>query len=137
MNCLMMKNYKNLGDLGGTWRLGGEVERSSVVRGPSSIVGISRAQLAAGRAYRPYGNARELFRRRDAEIILDGPAGTGKSRAVLEKVNAVLARYGGARAVMVRKYKSTLTQTARVTFERLVLPVGSPVKFNSTAQEYR
>jgi phage terminase large subunit len=99
--------------------------------------GFSHELLAAGRAYRPYGSARELFRRRDAEIILDGPAGTGKSRAVLEKVNAVLSRYGGARAVMLRKHKSTLTQTARVTFERLVLPVGSPVKFNSTAQEYR
>ena len=89
------------------------------------------------RAYKPRGNCRELFRRRDPEIILDGPAGTGKSTAVLYKVHAVLSKYPGARGVMLRRYRSTLSQTAMVTYEKVVLGEGSPVRFNTTRQEYR
>lgn len=35
--------------------------------------------------YAPVGSAAELFAARDTEVVLSGSAGTGKSRACLEK----------------------------------------------------
>lgn len=74
--------------------------------------------------YRPYGAARELFRQRGDEVILSGPAGTGKSRALLERLNAAMEKYGGARALLVRKTRTSLTNTTLVTYNQLVLPPG-------------
>jgi len=75
--------------------------------------------------YRPYGAARELFARRDPEIVLSGPAGTGKSRAVLEKLHAVAEKYEGCRLIIVRKTRASLSTTGLITFHRLVLPPGA------------
>jgi Phage terminase large subunit len=77
------------------------------------------------RPYRAYGACRELFFRRDHELVLEGPADCGKSRACLEKVHACLTKYPGARAAFVRKTRKSLTSTAMVTFERQVAPEGS------------
>src|SRR5215813_12917701 len=52
--------------------------------------------------YSPRGAAQQLFGMHDREIILDGPAGTGKSRGCLEKVNYIAEKYKGARCCMVR-----------------------------------
>ena len=41
------------------------------------------------RPYRPYGTALGLMKERGREVLLAGPAGTGKSRACLEKLNLV------------------------------------------------
>jgi phage terminase large subunit len=77
------------------------------------------------RPYRPYGACLELFRRRDHELVIEGPADTGKSRACLEKLHACLTKYPGARAAMVRKTRKSLTSTAMVTFEKQVAPEGA------------
>ena len=39
--------------------------------------------------YRAYGAAAELFRCTAPEILIEGPAGTGKSRSLLEKIHAI------------------------------------------------
>lgn len=75
--------------------------------------------------YQPRGVARELFRRRDPEVVLSGPAGTGKSRGVLEKVHACAEKYPGSRHLMVRKTRASLTSTGLITFEKNVLPPGA------------
>lgn len=72
--------------------------------------------------YEPHGAARELFFARDPEVVLDGPAGTGKSRAILEKLNALAIKYTGMRALMLRKTRASLTDTALVTWEDHVRP---------------
>jgi hypothetical protein len=77
------------------------------------------------RPYRPHGACAELFRCRDHEIVLEGPADTGKSRACLEKVYMAMAKYPGARAALVRKTRKSLTATAMQTFERQVAPEGA------------
>jgi PBSX family phage terminase large subunit len=74
--------------------------------------------------YRPYGAAREVFRARGPEVILSGPAGTGKSRGMLEKVHAIASKYDGSRQLLVRKTRTSLTNTTLVTYEQLVLPDG-------------
>jgi PBSX family phage terminase large subunit len=83
----------------------------------------------AQRSYRPYGAALDLMRYRDpeliTEVILDGPAGTGKSRAGLEKLHLCALKYQGMRGLIVRKTRTSLSQTGLVTFELKVLPEGS------------
>lgn len=82
---------------------------------------------AAQRPYEPFGAARDLWTDRRSEILLSGPAGTGKSRACLEKIHACCLRWPGARCLIVRKTRESLTETGLVTFEEKVLPAGSPI----------
>ena len=79
----------------------------------------------ATRPYRPHGACLELFKCRDHEVVLEGPAHTGKSRACLEKVFTAMTKYPGARAAFVRKTRKSLTATAMQTFERQVVPEGA------------
>lgn len=71
--------------------------------------------------YEPHGGNREVFLRREAEVLLSGPAGTGKSRACLEKLHLCAAKYPGMRGLIVRKTLTSLTASALVTFREKVL----------------
>ena len=57
------------------------------------------------------------------EIILSGPAGTGKSFACLWKLHQTALDHPGARCLIVRKTRESITESALVTFEAHVLPV--------------
>jgi hypothetical protein len=72
--------------------------------------------------YRPRGAARELLRRREDEVLLVGPAGTGKSRACLEKLNIAALKYPGLRGLIVRQVRDTLPASALETYEKYVAP---------------
>lgn len=91
---------------------------------------MTTAELArpGQRPYTPFGAAESLLYDRYAEIILEGPADTGKSRACLEKIHICASKYPGARFLIVRKTRKSLTDSALVTFEERVLPEASPVK---------
>lgn len=73
------------------------------------------------RRYAARGAALEVFRRRESEVLLCGPAGTGKSRACLEKLHAMMLLNPGARALIVRKTHRSLSATGLVTFREHVL----------------
>ncbi len=62
----------------------------------------------------------------EPEILLEGPAGTGKSIAALVKVYACADRYPGARILIIRKVKATLAESILATFEKFVLPENHP-----------
>lgn len=79
------------------------------------------------RPYEPFGAARQLWNDRRPEVVLSGPAGTGKSRACLEKLHAACTRWPGTRGLIVRKTRESLTESGLVTFEEKVLPAGSPI----------
>lgn len=92
------------------------------------------------RHYKPFGSARDIWQDRSPEILLSGPAGTGKSRACLEKLHACALRFPGMRGLIVRKTRESLTESALVTFESKVLPEGSSLAAGSqraTRQVYR
>lgn len=74
--------------------------------------------------YAPIGGALQLFRCRDREIVMHGPAGTGKTRAALEKMYLVAQKYPGMRGLIVRKTRSSLTESAMVTMESKVVLTG-------------
>lgn len=89
--------------------------------------------------YRPVGSALELFRSRAPEILLSGPAGTGKSRGCLEKLHAMMLSTPGARGLICRKTAVSLTSTALVTFREHVakeaLASGEVKWYGGSSQE--
>lgn len=70
--------------------------------------------------YEPRGAAARLFEDRSPEILLSGPAGTGKSRACLAKLHMAALKYPGMRGVILRKTQTSLGSTALVTFRQHV-----------------
>ena len=74
--------------------------------------------------YSPRNNSQKLFVTRDSEVIMSGPAGTGKSRACLEKLNAVALKYPGMRGLIIRKTATSLGSTALVTWKNYVIKEG-------------
>lgn len=89
--------------------------------------------------YRPRGAARELMENRAAEILLSGPAGTGKSRACLEKILACAVKYPGMKALIVRKTLASLGNTALDTWRHHVavdhMASGDVVYYGGSAEE--
>lgn len=79
-------------------------------------------------AYEPHGGALKLMRCRDAEVLLEGPAGTGKSRSCLEKLHLCALKYPGMRGLIARKTRESMSESVLVTFETKVLPPNSPIK---------
>jgi phage terminase large subunit len=79
------------------------------------------------KAYCAYGAARTLWSCRDEEILMDGPAGTGKTRAILEKINFCCMKYSRLRVLGVRKTRESMTESALWTYEDKVIPEGSPM----------
>jgi phage terminase large subunit len=57
---------------------------------------------------------------------MDGPAGTGKTTAILELINALMDKYPGARALIVRKDRASMNETVLVTLESNVLGMHHP-----------
>lgn len=55
------------------------------------------------------------------EVLLVGAAGTGKTLAILHKLNRLMWDFPNARALIVRKVRADLAQSTLVTFERDVL----------------
>ncbi len=91
---------------------------------------------AAGRPYEPRGAAEQLFYVRDREVLLVGPAGTGKTRAALEKLFLCLAKYRGMRGLLVRQTRASLSQSILVTLEDKVIPAGHPM-LSGASRGYR
>lgn len=102
----------------------------------SAVMDIPKAQ----RPYKRFGAAITAWRTARREVLLCGPAGTGKSRALLEKLHYCADKYDGMRGLIVRKTRKSITQSTMVTFEKKVLPegcLGRDVLWRTTEQEYR
>lgn len=79
------------------------------------------------RPYTAHGAAVAMWRAHDREVLLSGPAGTGKSRANLEKLHFCALKYAGMRGLITRKTRESMSESVLVTFEDHVLPVGSRI----------
>ena len=63
------------------------------------------------------GAAREVLKCRAPEVLLAGPAGTGKSYACLWKIHLMCLKTPNLRALVVRKTHVSLTETGLVTYK--------------------
>lgn len=72
--------------------------------------------------YEPWGGCKEVFDSREPEVLISGPAGTGKSRACLEKIFLMCVLTPGVRALIVRKTLSSLSSSALETWRKFVIP---------------
>lgn len=91
------------------------------------IVTAATKEEAKDPRTRPYGAVGaclDLLRSKAPEVLLSGPAGTGKSRACLEKIHGLAVKYPDSRHLIVRKTRASLTESALVTFEQHVVPRG-------------
>lgn len=73
--------------------------------------------------YEPRGVLREIWqgpRARADELLVAGPAGTGKSRGCIEKMHAAACKYPHFRGAMMRKTNVSLTATGQVTYREHV-----------------
>ena len=73
------------------------------------------------------GDNLRLFYAQDPEVLLAGPAGTGKSVACLSKIHFLADRVPGLRALIARKTRESVTESALVTFEERVVAPEHPI----------
>lgn len=85
-------------------------------------------------AYQPHGAAADLWLCKAHEVVISGPAETGKTRAALEKLNLLLWKYPKAQAVMVRKQYSDMPGSCIQTWEKKVL--GDTLSDNGPVTKY-
>jgi phage terminase large subunit len=74
--------------------------------------------------YEPRGGAKTLLSARDQEICIAGPAGTGKSLAMLQKAFYTSLMVPNCRSLIVRQTHASLTGSTLVTFEQQVAPAA-------------
>lgn len=70
--------------------------------------------------YEPRGGAKELLSAKEQEVTIAGPAGTGKSLAMLQKAFYTSLMVPGCRSLIVRQTHAALTGSTLVTFEQQV-----------------
>ena len=89
--------------------------------------------------YEPRGGCKEIFESRDEEVLVSGPAGTGKSRACLEKIYMVCMLTPNTRALILRKTLRSLGSSALVTWRNFVakeaLATGQIVYYGGSSAE--
>ena len=71
------------------------------------------------------------------QILLEGPAGTGKSRGLLEWIHWIGNKYPGIRILFLRKTKESLAESTLDTFENHVLWPGHPAFTGSAGPHNR
>lgn len=87
--------------------------------------------------YGPRGAVLDLFHDRSPEILLAGPAGTGKSLGALHKLHAVMSKYPKSRGLMSRKTRTSMTNSCIATFDNHVLVPQDEVYFHKQDQQYK
>lgn len=66
---------------------------------------------------------------RAPEVVLDGPAGTGKTYAALWKMHLAAIKYPGMHGLLLRKTLVSLKASTLVTFRERILGENTPVRY--------
>ncbi len=93
-------------------------------------------RLGKGR-YIAWGSARILQDNEVPELVISGPAGTGKSRACLEKIHRLASTWPRSRFLFARKTRASLTESALQTYEEWVLGPGHPIIEGGASRRFR
>jgi phage terminase large subunit len=93
---------------------------------PSSPWVIVELPEGAAQGFQPYGGGLALWKNKDPEVIISGPAETGKTRTALEKLDALMWKYPRSQAIIIRKTFKSLKTSVLLTFEHKVLGAWNP-----------
>lgn len=77
--------------------------------------------------YESFGVLKDLQVREDPELLIAGPAGTGKSMSILAKIHTLCTTHPQLRVLIVRKSRATLAESVLKTFESNILGYGHPL----------
>ncbi len=89
-----------------------------------------------GIEYGFYGANAVAYKSREREILLAGPAGTGKSVVLLTKCLTLLDKYPGCRGLFCRGTRTSLTQSGLVTWEDEILGPDHEVLSRNPCQRH-
>jgi PBSX family phage terminase large subunit len=84
--------------------------------------------------FKSHGANSDIVACHDLEVLAEGAAGTGKTLTILNKIVIAAMKYKGMRAAIVRKTRTSMTQTVLQTLEKKVLP--PKIKLHTTRQSY-
>jgi len=87
--------------------------------------------------YEPHGGVRDALRCTEPEVLVEGPAGTGKSLGDCVKAHKVADKYPGSRQLFIRKTRASMTESILVTFEGKVLGHGHPLVASGPRRAHR
>jgi PBSX family phage terminase large subunit len=76
--------------------------------------------------YLPHGAAMDFIYSHEREVIIAGPAETGKTLAACWKAHILASKYPGCQGAIVRKTYKSMTGSVLQTFERVIK--GAPVE---------
>jgi PBSX family phage terminase large subunit len=74
--------------------------------------------------YTPYGGAKKFIYCHDHEVIVAGPAETGKTLAACWKVHILASKYPGCQGAIVRKSQKSVYGSVLQTFDRVIAGVA-------------
>jgi PBSX family phage terminase large subunit len=94
----------------------------------------SETRIAGSRVGELRGAALAVQTMPETEIVLTGPAGTGKSIGILHKLHTLAEQYPNARILMLRKSRASLTESGMATFEEKILPENHPARLGARGQ---
>ena len=78
--------------------------------------------------YRPQGNHLDAWRYQGPELMLSGPAESGKTFCGLHKLNAFCCLFPNVSAAIVRKVQSSMYGTVLETFQKKVLASDQSIR---------
>jgi PBSX family phage terminase large subunit len=115
--------------------------REAMLADATAEVSRRRQSLQSTSRHAFRGAAKRLQTENWPEVAISGPARTGKSLAALTKVHNALLAFPGARGLIVRKTRASLTQSGLQTYEDLVLGMGNlisggPARNNRSTYRY-
>ena len=97
--------------------------------------------LATTKRIKLRGAVAQLFVRRDSRVMIDGPAGTGKTFGILRYCDWIARKYPGVRILWARETLRSLRQSAMQIYEDWVLGPDDPIlgagsRNNRTGYDY-
>lgn len=93
------------------------------------------ANAVAERHVKLQGAMIKIWECLDQEVLAEGPAGTAKTRTILEMLDFIARKYKDARILIVRKTRASMTQSVMQTYEHFVQEAD--VHFSTVKQEYQ
>src|SRR5574343_618576 len=96
-----------------------------------TITAPSRAEVTF------FGGVRDMMRCRAPRVIVEGPAGTGKTIGDMWRIRLLCEKYPGSRHMLMRDTRASMTESVLVALEEKVLGRTHPAVVNGPSRATR